>query len=197
MYSVGMRPPVTLFSKTKGSGRLGVERDQLADDVGVLARAAGLLLVLVVERRLAGRRLAVADLGGADGALDLVLAADPLDVDLQVQLAHARDDRLAGLVVDVDAEGRVLAHEPVEGLGELVVVGPLGRLDRQVDDRLGGVDALEREVRALGAVGVAGGALEAHDGDDVAGAGRVDVFLLVGVDAEDAADPGLLPLPAC
>ena len=82
-----------------------------------------------------------------------------------------------------------------ERLGELVVVGPLGRLDRQVDDRLGGVDALERHVRPLGAVRVAGGALDAHHGDDVAGGGRVDVFLLVGVDAEDPADPGLLPLP--
>ena len=142
-----------------------------------------------------GRRLAVADLRRPDGALDLVLAADPLDVDLQVQLAHARDDRLAGLLVDVDAEGRVLAHEAVEGLGELVVVGPLGGLDRQVDDRLGGEDALQRQVAPLGAVGVAGGALDAHHGDDVAGRGRVDVFLLVGVDAEDPADPGPLLLP--
>ena len=66
----------------------------------------------------------------------------------------------------------------------------------QVDDRLGGVDALQREVRPLVAVGVAGGALDAHDGDDVAGAGRVDVLLLVGVDAEDPADPALLPLAA-
>ena len=127
MYSLGIRPPVTLFSKTNGSGASAGSGLQHADDVGVLARAAGLLLVLVVERRRLGRRLAVADLRGADGAVDLVLAADPLDVDLQVQLAHARDDRLARLLVDVDAEGRVLAHEPVQGLGELVVVGPLGR----------------------------------------------------------------------
>ena len=83
----------------------------------------------------------------------------------------------------------------LQGLGELVVVGPLGGLDRQVDDRLGGEDALERQVGPLGAVGVAGRALDAHDGDDVAGGGRVDVFLLVGVDAEDPADPGPLPLP--
>ena len=90
MYSVGIRPPVTLFSKTNGSGDCGSSGISTPDDVGVLARAAGLLPVLVVERRLAGRRLAIADLRRADGAVDLVLAADPLDVDLQVQLAHAR-----------------------------------------------------------------------------------------------------------
>ena len=33
---------------------------------------------------------------GADGAIDLVLAADALDVNLQVQLAHAGNDRLEG-----------------------------------------------------------------------------------------------------
>ena len=80
-------------------------------------------------------------------------------------------------------------------LAELVIVGALDRLDRQIDDRLGGVDALEREVGALGAVGIAGGALDPHHGDDIAGRGRVDVFLLVGVDPQNSADPGALPLP--
>ncbi len=42
---------------------------------------------------------------------------------------------------------------------------------------------------------VARGAFDAHHGDDVAGRGRVDIFLLVGVDAEDPADPGPLLLP--
>ena len=42
--------------------------------MGVLAGAAGLLLVLVVELGLAGRGLAVADLGRADGDVGLVLA---------------------------------------------------------------------------------------------------------------------------
>ena len=90
MYSDGIRPPVTSFSKMNGSGESSGSGSSDALDVGVLARAAGLLLVLVVERRDLGRRLAIADLRHADGAVDLVLAADPLDVDLQVQLAHAR-----------------------------------------------------------------------------------------------------------
>ena len=94
-----MRPPTTFSSNSKTcSGVLGQGLEH-ALDVGVLARAAGLLLVLVVEFGRLGRRLAVADLGHADCDFDLVFAADSLDVDLQVQLAHAGDDGLAGLFV--------------------------------------------------------------------------------------------------
>ena len=82
-------------------GLVGVfgQHVEAADDVGELARAAGLLLVPDVELGRLGGRLAVVDLRRADLDLDLELAADPLDVDLQVQLAHAGDDRLAGLFV--------------------------------------------------------------------------------------------------
>ena len=70
-----------------------------ADDVGVLARAAGLLAVPGVELGGLRGRLAVVHLRRADLDRDVVLAANPLDVDLQVQLAHAGDDRLARLLV--------------------------------------------------------------------------------------------------
>ena len=40
----------------------------------------------------------------------------------------------------------------------------------------------------LGGVGIAAGAVDAHDGDDVAGLGRVDFFPLVGVHLHDAAE---------
>ena len=54
---------------------------------------------------------------------------------------------------------------------------------------------LERKVCTLGAVGIARRALDSHHGDDVAGRGRVDVFLLVGVNAQNPADPRALSLP--
>jgi hypothetical protein len=53
-------------------------------------------------------RLAVGHLRLADVGLDLELAHHAVDDDLEVQLAHAGDDRLAGLLVGVHAEGRVL-----------------------------------------------------------------------------------------
>src|SRR5208337_4244808 len=161
---------------------------------GVLAGAAGLFPVLVVEWSLAGRRLAIADLGSADDAFDLVLAANSLDVDLEVKLAHARDDRLTGLRVNVHPERGILSHEPVQSLGKLVVIGPLRRLDGQIDDRLSRIDAFERHIRAFGAIRVAGGALQAHHGHDITGGRGIDVFFLVGVHAQDPADPRPLAL---
>ncbi len=48
--------------------------------------------------------LAVGDLRLADVGLDLELALEPIDDDLQMQLAHAGDDGLTGLLVGADAE---------------------------------------------------------------------------------------------
>ena len=77
--------------------RLRVEVD---DDVRELARAAGLadeLLADVLDRL--ARRLAVRDLRTADVRVDVELALEAVDDDLEVQLAHAGDHRLAGLLV--------------------------------------------------------------------------------------------------
>jgi hypothetical protein len=84
--------------------RLGVD-----DGVAVLAAAARLPdePALNLLDRLADR-LAVRDLRTADVRVDVELALEAVDDDLEVQLAHARDQRLAGLVVGAHAEGRVL-----------------------------------------------------------------------------------------
>ena len=67
--------------------------------MAVLAAAAG----LADEPAFACRRLrdglAVGDLRVADIRLDVELAHHAVDDDLEVQLAHAGDDRLAGLLV--------------------------------------------------------------------------------------------------
>src|ERR1700723_321701 len=95
----------------------------------------------------------------------------------------------------MDPERRILAHEAVQGLGELVVIGAFYWLDRQIDHGFGGEDALEREVCPLGAVRIASRALDTHDGYDVARRRGVDVFFLVGMHAEDTANARSLPLP--
>ena len=64
--------------------------------------------------------LAVGDLGLADVGLDLELALHAVDDDLEVQLAHAADDGLAGLFVGVHAEGRILDGELVQRQAQLV-----------------------------------------------------------------------------
>ena len=87
-------------------------RNHVDDDVAVLATAAGLAGELHVDAVAApGRRLAVGDLRLADVRLDLELAQQAVDDDLEVQLAHAGDDRLAGLAVGTNPERRVLLGE--------------------------------------------------------------------------------------
>src|SRR4051795_5694037 len=85
-------------------GRLDVDVDD-----AVLARAAGLAHEAALSL-LGGSAygLAVGDLRTADVGLDVELAAHAVDQHLEVQLAHAGDLGLAGLVVRLDLEGRVL-----------------------------------------------------------------------------------------
>ena len=92
-----------------------------------------------------GDRLAVGDLRLADGGVDLELAQHAVDEHLEVQLAHAGDDGLAGLLVGADLEGRVLLGQREERLAHLVLVGLGLRLDGDVDDRLGELELLEHD----------------------------------------------------
>ena len=81
------------------------------------------------------------------------------------------------------------SDERLERLAELVLVVLGLRLDGHVDDRLGEDHPLEDDRVAAVAQRVAGGGvLEAEAGDDVAGHGHVEVFALVGVHQQDAAE---------
>src|SRR5581483_7397752 len=66
-------------------------------------------------------RLLVGDLGLALVRVHFELTHEAVDDDLEVQFAHAGDDRLPGLVVGVDLERRVLLREPLQADAELVL----------------------------------------------------------------------------
>ena len=171
---------------------LGLELDL---DASVLAGTTGLLLVGVVDLGGLGDGLTVRDLGSADVGLDLELAEHAVDDDLEVELAHALDDGLVGLLVAAEAEGGILGGEADEGLGHLLLVGLGLGLDGDADDGLGELHLLEDDGVVLGAEGLAGGGvLEADEGDDVAGDGGLDFFTVVGVHLEHAADALVLLL---
>src|SRR5438132_993490 len=86
------------------AGRL--ERD---DDMAVLAAAAGLAHVALLDLLdLLADRLAIGNLRLANVGIELELAQHAIDEHLAVELAHARDDRLARVVVGVNLERRVL-----------------------------------------------------------------------------------------
>jgi hypothetical protein len=157
--------------------------------------AAGLAheLAFLLDRLADG--LAVGDLRLADVGLDVELALHAVDEDLQVQLAHAGDDGLAGLFVGAHAEGRIFLRQAAQGDAHLLLVGLGLRLDRHRDDRLREDHALQRDDVVLRAQRVAGGdVLQAHRGGDVAGAHFLDLFAVVGVHLQDAADALLLDL---
>ncbi len=165
-------------------------RRHVDDDVAVLAAAAGLAdeaSVHALDGVADG--LAVRHLRPADVRVDPELAHQPVDDDLEVQLAHAGDDGLAGLLVRAHAEGGVLLGEALEGGRELVLVGLGLRLDGDVDDGLGEVDRLEHDRLVRVAQRVARRRLlEADGGRDRARADLLQVLAVVRVHLEQAAD---------
>src|SRR5262245_32971912 len=158
--------------------------------VTVLTAAAGLLRVLHLAVGGARQRLLVGDLRLADGCLDVELALQAVDDDLEVQLTHSADDRLPGLLIGVHAEGRILRHQLRQALPELLLIGLGLRLDRQRDHRLGEVHRLEDDRVLLLAQRIAGRYAPQPDrGGDVAGVDFLDLFALVRVHLQQAADP--------
>ena len=136
------------------------------------------------------RGLAVGDLRPADVRVDLELAHQAVDDDLEVQLAHPGDERLPGLLVGRDAEGRVLLGEPLQALAELVLIALRLRLDRDRDHGIGERHRLEHDRGALDRERVAGRRLlEPDGGGDLAGADLLALLAVVRVHLEDPADP--------
>ncbi len=159
------------------------------DDVAVLAAAAGLLDQLAFAAGRAGDGFAVGDLRRAGVGLHLELAAEAVDDDLQVQFTHAGNDGLAGFLVGLDHEGRVLFGEPAEGEREFFLVELGLRFDGHRNDRFREGGRLEHHVVIVGGERVAGGdVLEADHRGDVAGVTGVDVLVLVRLDLDQAAD---------
>src|SRR5262249_48898361 len=104
--------------------------------VAVLSAPAGLAHVPPFAVRVSRERFLVGDLRLADRRFDAELALHPVDDDFEMELAHAADDRLGGLLIRVDAEGRILRHQLAETGAELFLIRLRLRLDRERDDGL-------------------------------------------------------------
>ena len=166
------------------------QRENLAHDVRVLSRTAGLLLVLVVELDNLRRGLLVGHLRLTDLRLALVLALDAFDVDFEVQLPHPRDQRFARFRVAHHMEGRIFPAEAFEGLAQIAGVVPVGRFNRQPDDRLSCEDLLEgHRFQARPDEGVPRRTIDTDDGDDVAPLGHVDVLAFIGMQTHQSTKP--------
>ena len=157
--------------------------------MAVVARTAGLPDVLALSVRVRADRLAVSNLRLADVGLDLVLAHHAVDDDLEVQLAHAGDDRLPGVDVRVHVEGGIFLSQLGQRHAHLLLVGLRLRLNRNLDDGLGEVNRFENDRGLLGADRIAGDqVLEPNGGADIARQNLGNLFALVGVHLQQAAD---------
>ena len=194
MYSFGITPPRDRVDELVAPAR--AERLEGDHDVAVLAAPAGLADVALLDLvDLLADRLAVGDLGLADVRVDGELPQHPVDEDLEVQLAHPRDDGLAGLLVGAHPERRVLLGQAEQGLGQLLLVGLGLRLDGHVDHGLGEHERLELDALVGVAQRVAGRRLlEPDRRDDVPGAHDVEVLAVVRVHLEEPAQPLLAVL---
>ena len=162
---------------------------QLDHGVAVLALATRLPDEAAVAFRRTADGLAVGDLRLADVGGDPELPDHAVHEHVEVELAHARDERLGRLRVGLDAEGGVLLGEPLEGDRELVLVGLRLRLDLHLDDRLGEGHRLEDDGMVGVAQRVAGvGVLEPDGRGDVPRIDLVDLLAVVGVHLQDAPD---------
>ena len=155
--------------------RLG--RSQIDDHHRVLARTAGLLDVAVLE--LVDRRgdcLSVGHLRLADRGVNLEFPQHPVDEHLEMQLAHARDHRLAGLEVGLDLEGGIFLAESCERPAQLVLVALGLGLDSDVHDWIGEAELLEHDrLRRIAQRVASAGVLQTDACDDVAGCDVVTV----------------------
>ena len=157
--------------------------------VAVLPAAARLPHVPTLAIRRARERLFVRDLRLAHRRLDVELALQPVDDDLEVKLAHPADDRLAGLRIGVDAESGVLGHQLLQAGAELLLVGFRPWLNRKRDDRIGEVHRLEDDRVLFVAERLSGRDAAEPDGRrDVAGVHLLDLFALVRVHLEQPPD---------
>ena len=153
--------------------------------LALAARLADELALDLVDALADG--LAVRDLRTADIRVDLELAHHAVDEDLEVQLAHAGDDRLPGLLIGVHAERRIFLGQLAQRDAQLVLVGLRLRLDRDVDDGVRELHALEDDRLLVVAERVARArVLEPDRRADVAGAHLLDLLALVRVHLQQA-----------
>ena len=159
-------------------------------DVAVLTATAGLpheAHVDLVDG--SGDGLAIGDLRLPDVRIDVELAPEPVDDDVEVQLAHPRDDGLPGLFVETDDERRILVRQLAQTAAQLVLVGLGLRLNGDADHGGREADLLEHHRMIRVADGVpGGGVLEADHGDDVARVRGFHVLAVVGVHLQHPPD---------
>ena len=176
------------------AGLVGLHGDL---DMAILAGTAALALVLGLLVHLLADSLLVSHLGSAHIGLHLELTEQTINNDLQMELAHASDDGLAGLLIGIGLEGGVLFRQLHQCQAHLLLTSLGLGLDGDTDHGLGEVHGLQDHGGLFVAQGITGGGvLQAHGGGNIAGLDLFDVLTVVGVHLQDTAHALLLVLHA-
>mmetsp|Transcript_9993 Transcript_9993/g.40487 ORF Transcript_9993/g.40487 Transcript_9993/m.40487 type:complete len:403 (-) Transcript_9993:631-1839(-) len=167
----------------EAQARAARQRCHAQRQLGELAGAAALLLVHMAHLGRSGDRLAVGHLRPAHGHVHAEAGAQRFHRHLELQLAHAGEQGLAGVGVLPQAQRRVFAHEHAQALGEGRGAVLAAGFQRHIDHGLGHGDAFQQR-RALGrGQRVAGQhVLQADEAGDVARDEGVALDAAVGVD---------------
>ena len=108
---------------------------QLDLAVAVLPLPPVCLMYLPSASGLLANRFAIGHLRAADVGLHVVFAQHAVDDDFEMQFAHAGNQRLAGIGLGGNAEGRIFLRQALHGHAQLVLVGLGFRLDGHGNDR--------------------------------------------------------------
>src|SRR5271154_6651172 len=186
-----------IFLRNRAADNLVKDLDALAffirldgdAGVAVLTFAAGLTDEFSFALGFFGDRFAISDLRGAGVGLHFEFALEAINDDFQMQLAHARDDKLAGFLVRETAERRVFLGETLQAFGQFVAILFRLRLHGHRDDGFWKRRRFERYVVIFIAKRVAGrDVAQTDERSDVAGINFVDVLAFAALDDHEAAD---------
>jgi len=133
-------------------------------------------------------RLFVGNLGLTHIRFYLKLTQQTVYDDLQVQLAHAGDDGLAGLLIGVGAESGILLSQLGKAQAHLLLTDFGLRLNGNADNRLWEFHRFQDD-RMLGvAQGITGGGvLQAHGTGNITGIAGLNVFAVVRMHLQNSA----------
>ena len=158
--------------------------------IAELAAAAGLLLVAAVGLGRLADRLLVGHVRRVEVDLGAEPRLQPLDDHLDMDLGEPGHDLLAGLLVAVQVDRRVLLLEAAQGGEHLLLVALALGLDREGHHRRRQLDAGHLDWLVAGGQPVAGlGLLELGHGADVAGSELGRVAGARALEGQQRADP--------
>ena len=139
--------------------------------------------------------LAVSNLRVTDVCFNLELALHAVNQDVEMELAHTADNGLAGFLIQVNGEGRVLFSQTLNSGTQLLLVSLGLWLNSNGDNRIREGHGLQNDRSILCTQGVTGGGvLQTNEGVDVTCHCLVNRVLLVGVHLEQLTDALLLVL---